>query len=139
MKSIINKMSTFAFLGLLVSNLAFAESKINFEFENGSAVILCERSEPAPESDFVKVFGHWQTYLVKKRDEGVVYLSQFAQTLNKGLVIVINKHRVIADNVKEAEIMLDEMNKIAEDTGVKRDESACKIMSMGPIWLAPIK
>ena len=137
MKSSVNKMLTIAFFGLIVSNQAVAESKINFEMKNGSSVIMCERSEPAPESDFVKVFGHWQTYIMKKHQEGVVYLSQYTKVLNKGLVIVINKHNFVADNVKEAEIMLKEMNKIAEDKGVKRDKSSCKILEMGPIWLEP--
>ena len=137
MKSIANKMLAVAFFGLIVSNQAVAESKINFEMENGSAVILCERTEPVPESDFLKVFGHWQSYIMKKNQEGVVYLSQFTKVLNKGIVIVIHKHNLIADNVKEAEIMLKEMNKIAEDKGVKHDKSSCRILEMGPIWLGP--
>lgn len=137
MKSIVNKMLTVAFFGLVVSNQAVAESKINFEMKNGSSVIMCERAEPAPQSDFVKVFGHWQTYIMKKHQEGVVYLSQYTQVLNKGIVIVINKHKFVADNVNEAEIMLKEMNKIAEDKGVTRDKSSCKILAMGPIWLTP--
>ena len=76
-----------------------------------------------PDADLVKVFGHWQTYLINMRGEGVVYLSQFTQALNKGLVVVINKHDPIDDNVKEAENRLVEMNKIAEEKGVKRDQS----------------
>ncbi len=132
-------MLTAAFLSLFTSNFAFAESNVGFGFEKGSAVILCERTEPAPKSDFVKVFGHWQTYIMKKYDEGVVYLSQYAQALNKGLVIVINKHDVIADNVKEADKMLGEMNQIAEDMKVERDKSSCKVLAMGPIWLTPKK
>lgn len=139
MKSIVNKILSVAFLGLIVSNQAVAESKIDFEMKNGSSVIFCERTEPAPEADFIAVFGFWQTYIMKKHDEGVVYLSQYLQALNKGLVIVINKHYLVADNVKEAEIMLEEMNKIAEDKGVKRDKSSCKILAMGPIWLEPKK
>ena len=137
MISIVNKMLSVALLGLIVSNQALAESKTNFEMKNGSSVIMCERTEPVPESDFVNVFGYWQTYIMKKHQEGVVYLSQYTQVLNKGLVIVINKHKLVDDNVKEAEIMLKEMNKIAEDKGVKRDKSSCKIMAMGPIWLTP--
>lgn len=137
MKSIVNKMLTVAFFGLIVSNQAVAEPKIDFEMKNGSAVIMCERTEPATESDFINVFGYWQTYIMKKHHEGVVYLSQYAQALNKGIVIVINKHNLSADNVKEAEIMLKEMNKIAEDQGVKREKSSCKILAMGPIWLGP--
>jgi len=137
MKSIVNKMLTVAFFGLVVSNQAAAESKINFEMKNGTSVIMCERTEPVPESDFINVFGHWQTYIMKKHQEGVVYLSQYTKVLNKGIVIVINKHKLVADNVKEAEIMLKEMNKIAKDKGIKRDESSCKILAMGPIWLGP--
>ena len=138
-KSIVNKTLTVAFFGLIVSSQAVAESKINFEMKNGSSVLMCERTEPVPESDFINIFGHWQTYIMKKHQEGVVYLSQYTQVLNKGIVIVINKHKLVAENVKEAEIMLKEMNKIAKDKGVKRDKSTCKILAMGPIWLEPKK
>lgn len=139
MKYITTKILAVAFFGLFVGNLAFAESNSSFETDSGSAVLFCERSEPVPVADFAKVFGQWQTYIMKKHEEGVVYLSQYLQAINKGIVVVINKHHAAADNVKEAKEMLNEMNKIAKDMGVEREKNSCRIMVMGAIWLPPKK
>ena len=120
---------------MLLPSLVSAET--NYTFENGSAVIICQNEKGIPEEDFNKVFPAWTTHTLEKYEAGIVEMVQYTSDLNKGIVIMINKHDSAKENMKEAERFAAENQRLASEAGVSLDESTCRIIQMGPIWLKP--
>ena len=117
---------------LNLTNIVFAET--DYAFENGSAVVVCQREEGIPEEDFNKVFPDWTLLAQTKYDEGIVEMVQYTHELNKGIVVSINASDKIEENILHANQYIADVIAIAKEAGIEL-RSQCKVIAMGPIWL----
>lgn len=123
------------FVSLFVTSApAFAE--LNFTFNSGSAIVLCQRSEGIPVEPFNEAFTEWSLLLQQKHNDGSVEMVQFTEELNKGVFILINAAEKTQDNVAQAKVLMRELNSISRKAGIDT-EPDCQVIALGPVWLQP--
>lgn len=124
---------------LLITLLAVsapASADVDFTFNNGSAIVLCQRSEGIAVENFNKAFTDWSVLLQKKHSDGSVEMVQFTEELNKGVFILVSAAEKAQDNVAQAETLMSELNAISKNAGIDTVPD-CRVIPLGPVWLAP--
>lgn len=129
------KYITPLFISLLVTS-APASAELDFTFDSGSAIVLCQRSEGIPVESFNEAFTEWSLLLQKKHIDGSVEMVQFTEELNKGVFILLNAAEKAQDNAAQAEVLMSELNAIAKKAGIDTVPD-CRVIPLGPVWLAP--